>query len=255
MAAPRPAKDLKPTDARARLLKKMQQDKLRRDAKQFNKQAKAQAADKKVRPASDIDHRKTRTDSRAKFLRQAKTGKIKAATTPTSAASKAGLLGKAAKKIPVVGAAIGFIADAGPAGSAQERSWERRNTEQRRMKGKVSGSAMGSFSPKQAANKPLMPKVSMAGGGVNNPPAKTTTSSGSYSGYGSGTSSAAYGYKAKKAAGVNQFEMAKSNAEQKKKAGATTSAAPATPKRKTNLERMRRRQAERFAIGSSGKSL
>jgi len=62
--------------------------------------------------------------------------------------------------------------------------------------------------------KPIMPSVSMAGGGVNKPTAK-------------------------------------------KKAGATTSAAPAVskPKRRTNLERMRRRQAERFSIGSSGKSL
>jgi len=62
----------------------------------------------------------------------------------------------------------------------------------------------------------------------------------------------------RKAAGVNQMEMAKKNAVAKKKAGATTGATPAAkakPKRRTNLERMRRRQAERFAISSSGRSL
>lgn len=63
----------------------------------------------------------------------------------------------------------------------------------------------------------------------------------------------------RKAAGVNQIEMGKKNAEQKKKAGATTGATPATtkatPKRRTNLDRMRRRQAERFAISSSGRPL
>jgi hypothetical protein len=53
--------------------------------------------------------------------------------------------------------------------------------------------------------------------------------------------------------GVNQFDIAAQNAEDKKKAGATTGATPA--KRRTNLDRMKRRQAERFAISSSGRSL
>lgn len=59
----------------------------------------------------------------------------------------------------------------------------------------------------------------------------------------------------KKAAGVNQMAMAQSNAAaKKKKAGATTSAAPAVskPKRKSHFQR---RMAERYAIGTSGKSL
>jgi hypothetical protein len=56
------------------------------------------------------------------------------------------------------------------------------------------------------------------------------------------------------------MEMAKKNAAAKKKAGTTTGATPAAPakakpKRRTNLDRMRRRQAERFAISSSGRSL
>jgi hypothetical protein len=64
----------------------------------------------------------------------------------------------------------------------------------------------------------------------------------------------------RKSAGVNQMEMAKKNAAAKKKAGTTTGATPAAPakakpKRRTNLDRMRRRQAERFAISSSGRSL
>lgn len=76
------------------------------------------------------------------------------------------------------------------------------------------------------------------------------TSSGTYSGYGNGTSSADYGYKAKSAAPAGGTGP-------KKKKGATTSAAPAggtgaKPKRKSHFQR---RQAERYAIGSSGKSL
>jgi hypothetical protein len=135
MAAPRPASDLKPTDERAKLLKKLKQDKLRADAEKLRQQAKEQAASKKVQPAKDVDHRRTRTSSRAEFLREAKKGNIKAAKMPaadlkpgdarskflksaqdgTIKAAKGSSLGRAiVKKIPVVGTAAGFIADATP---------------------------------------------------------------------------------------------------------------------------------------------
>lgn len=92
---------------------------------------------------------------------------------------------------------------------------------------------------------------------------KKSTSSGTYSGYGNRTSSAAYGYKAKSktimpsvsmaGGGVNRPTVKKTgDGGPKKKTGATTSAAPAKPKRKSHFQR---RQAERYAIGSSGKSL
>jgi hypothetical protein len=107
------------------------------------------------------------------------------------------------------------------------------------------------------------------------PKKKATSSSSKYAGYGNKTSSAAYGYTPKNASpimptvsmaggGVNKpasksVEAAKEKikagrqGQAKKKTGATTGATPA--KRRTNLDRMRRRQAERFAISSSGRSL
>ncbi len=110
------------------------------------------------------------------------------------------------------------------------------------------------------------------------------SSSSKYAGYGNKTSSAAYGYTPKKAvstgggpesrqgsqspamkkaAGVNQFDIAAQNAAAKKNAGAVAPKPKPKPKkegatpakRRTNLDRMRRRQAERFAISSSGRSL
>ena len=74
---------------------------------------------------------------------------------------------------------------------------------------------------------PILPSVSMAGGGVNKPASKAT-----------GT--------AKDKIKAGQQGQAK------KKTGTTTSAAPAKPKRKSHFQR---RQAERYAIGTSGKSL
>lgn len=92
--------------------------------------------------------------------------------------------------------------------------------------GNRTSSASYGYTP-TGSKKPIMPSVSMAGGGVNRPEVKKT--------------------------GVNQIAMDQSNAaaKAKKKAGATTSAAPAKPKKSW----FQRRQAERYAIGSSGKSL
>jgi hypothetical protein len=144
-------------------------------------------------------------------------------------------------------AVVGMVTESRPAGSAAERAWERRNTEQRRMKGKVGGMAFsplpynapdspvgggpksrqGNQSPRMKAG-PIMPKVSMAGGGVNKPASKSVEA-------------------------AKEKIKAGRQGQAKKKAGATTGATPA--KRRTNLDRMRRRQAERFAISSSGRPL
>lgn len=252
MAAPRPAKDIKPTDARARLLKKLQQDKLRKDAEGFRKKAKAQAADKKIRPAKDIKA----GDMRSKALKEAKNiakTRATASVAPTNTTASRSMAGKVASKIPFVGLAVDMIANAQPAGSAAERSWERRNTEQRRMKGKVGGMSFnkatqpsaykytGSTAKKSTtvAGRPetpgsYMPKKSTMGANAA-PPGGPMTSP-------------------RKKAGVNQFNIAAQNAAAKKKAGATTGATPAgnKPKRKSWFQR---RQSERYAIGSSGKSI
>jgi len=109
MAAPRPAKDLKPTDERAKLLKKMQQDKTKRLAEDMRKKAREQAASKKVQPAKDVDHRRTKTSDRAKFLREAKKGNIKAAPAPKAGPSLGSRVGSALKYGAGVGAtAAGF---------------------------------------------------------------------------------------------------------------------------------------------------
>jgi hypothetical protein len=130
-------------------------------------------------------------------------------------------------------AVVGMVTESRPAGSAAERAWERRNTEQRRMKGRVSGMAFNKAtqpSPKgggprsrQGSQAPSMRAGTTVAGRPETPGAYMPQ---------------------RKAAGVNQMGMAKKNA-----------AAKAKPKRRTNLERMRRRQAERFAISSSGRSL
>lgn len=83
---PRAAADLKPTDLRAQILRNAQQDKLRKDADKFRKAAKEQAADKKIRPAKDIK----KGDARSKFLKDVKSGKIKAATPATKAGTSVG---------------------------------------------------------------------------------------------------------------------------------------------------------------------
>jgi hypothetical protein len=68
MAAPRPAKDLKFTDPRAKLLREAKQEKTKRLADEMRKKARQQAADKKPRPAKDIQ----KGDMRSQFLKQAK---------------------------------------------------------------------------------------------------------------------------------------------------------------------------------------
>lgn len=109
---------------------------------------------------------------------------------------------------------------------------------------------------------------------------KRSGSLGTYAGYGNKTSSVAYGYKAKdqssqktvnmvrpeypgsympkkkkSSGGVNQFAIGEQNRQAKAQAASDktktgASAAPATKK-----SWFQRRQAERYAIGSSGKSL
>lgn len=252
---PRPAADLKqgnPRDLRNKALR----------------EANKMARERTPGPAKDVKA----GGARAKFLADAKSGKMKAgsssraltttgnnravvkskdnlpmgsgssravAVRPNTAVTVVKDVAKETGKLGLRGllgagsAVVGMVTEAKPAGSAQERSWERRNTEQRRMKGKVSGTAFNGGTPAKTARKydtaigpkkpvasdnyawkhaypigpqkPIMPSVSMAGGGVNNPTAK-------------------------KSSGVNQIKMAKSNAAaRKKKAGATTSAAPAAP--------------------------
>jgi hypothetical protein len=187
MAAPRPAKDLKPTDERAKLLKKMQQDKTKRLAGEMRKKAREQASDKKVQPAKDVDHRRTKTSSRAEFLREAKKGNIRTAKSPAAdlkpgdmrsqtlnkgkpqpaadlksgdarskflkgaqdgsiKAAKGSSLGRAlVKKIPVLGTAAGFIADASPLNAGEEEFL----ATVKRKAGKGYGAApVGPFKPK-----------------------------------------------------------------------------------------------------------
>ncbi len=71
---PRPAKDVKPTGARAKFLQEAKDAKTKRLAAEMRKKAKAQAADKKVRPAKDVK----KDGARAKFLKDVKSGDIKA---------------------------------------------------------------------------------------------------------------------------------------------------------------------------------
>jgi len=167
-----------------------------------------------------------------------------------SAGKAASAASKAASRFLGVGSVfVGMVADATPAGSPQERSWERRNTEQRRMKGKASGmgfTCSGKLNPdvpKRRASgtytapydkKPIMPSVSMANGGVNRPTPKAGNQIGM--------------------AATNKAAKEKVAASKTKTGAAATSVAttPAVKKRKSFFER---RQAERYAIGSSGKSL
>ena len=109
---PRAAADLKPTDLRSQMLREAQQDKLRKDADKFRKAAKDQAADKKVRPAKDIQ----KGDARSKFLKDVKSGEIKAATSEAKAATTSGSRASSYAK----GAAGRLLPARTPAGPARE---------------------------------------------------------------------------------------------------------------------------------------
>lgn len=71
---PRPAKDIKPTDLRAKALQEAKTANTKKIASEMKKKAQAQAASKKIGPAKDLN----KGGARAKFLKEAKAGKIKA---------------------------------------------------------------------------------------------------------------------------------------------------------------------------------
>ncbi len=107
--APRAAKNLKPTDLRAKMLQEAKDKSTKGTLKEMRDKAKAQAKSKKVSPAKDMN----KGGARAKFLRDAKAGNIKAKAPMVSGSSVARGLVKGVLKraIPVVG----FMADASPA--------------------------------------------------------------------------------------------------------------------------------------------
>jgi len=126
---PRPARDVKPGDLRSQTL----------------------ANDNKPRPAKDLN----KGGLRSQYLKGTNAG-------GSSAVAK-GLI----KKIPVVGAALGFITDAAPAGAGSDKP-----------SGPLMKSSMpGGYGSKTSGYGPtpkkkssvIMPKASMSGGGVNKP--------------------------------------------------------------------------------------
>jgi hypothetical protein len=184
------------------------------------------------------------------------------AKTTAKTTAKVGLRGL----LGVGSVVVGMVTESRPAGSAAERAWERRNTEQRRMKGKVGGMSFTKAtqpSPKgggpRSRQSNQFPSMTAGGG----PKSRQGNQFPSLAAGGGPKSRQGNQFPTMKKAksGVNQFDIAAQNAKDKKKAGATTGATPAPatakakPKRKTNLDRMRRRQAERFAISSSGRPL
>lgn len=95
----RPAKDIKPTDLRAKALQEAKTNKTKALASEMKKKASAQAASKKVGPAKDLN----KGGARAKFLKDVKSGKIKVKPPkvinkglPTAAASRLMKLGSTA---------------------------------------------------------------------------------------------------------------------------------------------------------------
>lgn len=117
----RPAKDLKPGDLRSQVLEKGKptpaKDLRSTDPKSLRnkalREANRAANENKPRPAKDIKA----GGSRAQFLKDAKAGTIKAKGPSVGARVGRGLL----KKLPVVGAAAGFIADAAPVGEGSTK--------------------------------------------------------------------------------------------------------------------------------------
>jgi hypothetical protein len=195
------------------------------------------------RPAKDLKQSNPK-DLRNKALREANKLASEAAKANKTAASSGPKTRGLTRKQKITSTAAGILAGGGIAGAIyasssgpKTRAYKASMKEAPSSSSKYAGygnktsSAAYGYTPKKAG--PIMPTVSMAGGGVNKPGAK---------------------------GGVNQFDIAAQNAKDKKKAGATTGAttaapAKAKPKRRTNLDRMRRRQAERFAISSSGRPL
>lgn len=128
MAEAKPAKDLKPTGARARFLIEGKQRQLRKSAQEMRKKAKAQAKDKQPRPAKDIQ----KGSAREKIWKDSRAGKIKA-KPPVVTGSYASSLVRtgAARLIGAVGAIVdpSFMSykTGGAAGSPEESSTVRRD--------------------------------------------------------------------------------------------------------------------------------
>ena len=104
MAEARPAKDLKPTGARAKFLIEGKQRQLRKSAEEMRKKAKAQAKDKQPRPAKDIQ----KGSAREKILKDSRAGKIKAKPPVVTGSSASSLVRTGAARL--IGA-IGAIVD------------------------------------------------------------------------------------------------------------------------------------------------
>jgi hypothetical protein len=185
---PRPARDIKPGDLRSQTL----------------------ANDNTPRPAKDLN----KGGLRAKFLQDASKG---------SGVAK-GLI----KKIPVVGAAAGFIIDSSPAGTGSTVPGQAQKAVQKKMKREIRqgpklavtgvkegirgsttylSSKAGSGRPEYPSSNrgkkasAIMPKISMSGGGVNNPSGKSSGEA--LRRAGAGTYTASYDVKARKATTSN----------------------------------------------------
>jgi hypothetical protein len=103
MAEARPAKDLKPTGARAKFLIEGKQRQLRKSAQEMRKKAKAQAKDKQPRPAKDIE----KGSARERILKDSRAGKIKAKPPVATGSSASSLVRTGvARLIGAVGAIV-----------------------------------------------------------------------------------------------------------------------------------------------------
>jgi len=125
-----------------------------------------------------------------------------------NATSKAGVARGLIKKIPVIGAAAGFIVDAAPAGVGSDKP------SGPLMKSNMPGGYGSKTSgygptPKKKASA-IMPKSSMAGGGVNKPGDKS--SSDTLRKAGAGTYTASYDVKAKKSGSSKAASVAPAKA-------------------------------------------
>lgn len=239
------------------------QKKTKEIADEMRKKARKQASSKKEGPAKDVDLRRTKTSSRADFLRQAKKGNVKAATKfpaadlkPRDARSKflkAAQEGKISakpsssfakgvlKKIPVVGTAAGFIADASPLNAGEEEFL----ATVKRKAGKGYGAApVGPFKPK--AGTKVAGRKEYPGSNIGNRALRSA--SGTYTeSYepkrkASGTYTASYDVKAKSEAPKAE----------RKAAGAATDKSRLAPKM-TAFQRQKARQFEKEGV--AGRSM
>jgi hypothetical protein len=202
---PRPARDIKPGDMRSQILDRG-----------------------KPQPAKDL-----------------KTGDMRSQALK-SASSKGGTVAKGLiKKIPVIGAAAGFIVDAAPAGAGSDRP------SGPLMKSNMPGGYGSKTSgygptPKKKASV-SMPKASMAGGGVNKPGGQ---SSGNTSRVGGpGGAKALDDVKAKKSGSSKAASVAPAKASSGTSKAATTNVSKTKRRSPTRYQRDETAMEQKFRKG------